>query len=70
MFHGGTNFGYMNGANILGFNGVETAPGYVPDVTSYDYDAPLTESGQVTKDQLTLQLCSLSTRPSTWQPKR
>ena len=52
MFHGGTNFGYMNGANILGFNGVETAPGYVPDVTSYDYDAPLTEAGQVTKDQL------------------
>ena len=52
MFHGGTNFGYMNGANILGFNGVETAPGYVPDVTSYDYDAPLTEAGQVIKDQL------------------
>ena len=70
MFHGGTNFGYMNGANILGFNGVETAPGYVPDVTSYDYDAPLTEAGQVTKDKLTLQLPFLSTRPSTWQPKR
>ena len=70
MFHGGTNFGYMNGANILGFNGVETAPGYVPDVTSYDYDAPLTEAGQVTKDKLILQLCSLSTRPSTWQRKR
>ena len=70
MFHGGTNFGYMNGANILGFNGVETAPGYVPDVTSYDYDAPLTEAGQVTKDKLALQLPSLSTRPSTWQPKR
>ena len=70
MFHGGTNFGYMNGANILGFNGVETAPGYVPDVTSYDYDAPLTEAGQVTKDKLPLPLPSLSTRPSTWQPKR
>ena len=21
MFHGGTNFGFMNGANILGYNG-------------------------------------------------
>jgi len=52
MFHGGTNFGYMNGANILGFNGVETAPGYVPDVTSYDYDAPLTEAGQYTPKYL------------------
>ena len=25
----------------------QVAPGYVPDVTSYDYDAPITESGQV-----------------------
>ena len=22
MFHGGTNFGFMNGANILGYNGI------------------------------------------------
>ena len=47
MFHGGTNFGFMNGGNILGVNGVEIFPGYVPDVTSYDYDAPLSESGQL-----------------------
>jgi len=46
MFHGGTNFAFMNGANILGYNGVELMPSYVPDVTSYDYDAPLSESGQ------------------------
>lgn len=61
MFHGGTNFGFMNGANILGYNGiinnnkvknmcfnlgVELMPSYVPDVTSYDYDAPVSESGQ------------------------
>jgi len=48
MFHGGTNFGFMNGANILGYNGVEISPSYVPDVTSYDYDAPISESGHYT----------------------
>ncbi|MEU8576629.1 glycoside hydrolase family 35 protein [Streptomyces asoensis] len=37
MFHGGTNFGRTNGANHHHT--------YVPTVTSYDYDAPLTESG-------------------------
>jgi beta-galactosidase len=41
MFHGGTNFGYYSGANHI-----ET---YEPTVTSYDYDAPLTEWGDVTK---------------------
>jgi beta-galactosidase len=39
MFHGGTSFGWMNGANSDGKN-------YQPDVTSYDYDAPLDESGR------------------------
>ncbi|HEX4021662.1 MAG TPA: glycoside hydrolase family 35 protein [Acidobacteriaceae bacterium] len=42
MFHGGTSFGFMNGANI-------DAKTYEPDVTSYDYDAPLDESGRPTK---------------------
>lgn len=37
MFHGGTNFWYTNGAN--------TAEGYAPQPTSYDYDAPLGEWG-------------------------
>jgi len=41
MFHGGTSFGWMNGANID--NGK-----YEPDVTSYDYDAALDESGRPT----------------------
>jgi beta-galactosidase len=41
MFHGGTSFGWMNGANSDGEN-------YEPDVTSYDYDAPLDESGRPT----------------------
>ena len=41
MFEGGTNFGFMNGANYSG--------GLKPDVTSYDYDALLTEDGQITE---------------------
>jgi len=41
MFHGGTSFGWMNGANSNGKN-------YEPDVTSYDYDAALDESGHPT----------------------
>lgn len=40
MFEGGTNFGFMSGRN----SGNPTA-----DVTSYDYDAPLTEDGQLTE---------------------
>jgi beta-galactosidase len=38
MFHGGTNFGFMNGANL-------EPNGYQADVTSYDYGAPLNECG-------------------------
>ena len=41
MFHGGTNFGFMAGANG-GSNSFEA------DVTSYDYDAALDESGRPT----------------------
>lgn len=40
MFHGGTNFGFMNGANDY--------EKFAPDVTSYDYDAVLTECGDIT----------------------
>lgn len=41
MFHGGTSFGLMNGANYY--------DELTPDVTSYDYDALLTEDGRVTE---------------------
>ncbi|XP_065200399.1 beta-galactosidase-like isoform X1 [Planococcus citri] len=41
MFFGGTNFGFTNGANINGNR-------YDPQLTSYDYDAPLTEAGDTT----------------------
>jgi beta-galactosidase len=37
MFHGGTTFGFMNGANWDG--------GYRPQTTSYDYNSALDESG-------------------------
>lgn len=42
MFHGGTSFGFMNGANW-------TREGYAPQTTSYDYDSALDESGRPTK---------------------
>ena len=42
MFHGGTNFGFWNGANYRKENPIQ------PDITSYDYDAPLSESGVAT----------------------
>ena len=41
MFHGGTNFGFMNGANYTDV--------YQPTITSYDYCAPLTEAGDRTE---------------------
>ncbi|KAK9873770.1 hypothetical protein WA026_002127 [Henosepilachna vigintioctopunctata] len=47
MFHGGTSFGFMNGANLN--NGEDDNSGYQPDTTSYDYDSPLTEAGDYTE---------------------
>lgn len=47
MFHGGTNLGFMNGSNYDGK--------LLPDVTSYDYDAPLSEDGQITEKYLEFQ---------------
>ena len=41
MFYGGTNFGYTSGAN-------GDPDAYSPQITSYDYDAPLTEAGDPT----------------------
>uniref|UniRef100_A0A8C6ELQ2 Galactosidase beta 1 n=1 Tax=Microcebus murinus TaxID=30608 RepID=A0A8C6ELQ2_MICMU len=45
MFMGGTNFGYWNGANIP----------YAAQPTSYDYDAPLSEAGDLTDKYFVLQ---------------
>ncbi|MDX3354526.1 beta-galactosidase [Streptomyces sp. ME01-24h] len=44
MFHGGTNFGFTNGAN--------DKHTYRPTITSYDYDAPLDEAGDITPKYL------------------
>ena len=40
MTHGGTSFGQWAGANV---------PGFKPDCTSYDYDAPINEQGAATE---------------------
>ena len=46
MTHGGTSFGHWAGAN---------SPGFQPDVTSYDYDAPINEYGLATPKFYELQ---------------
>ncbi|TMW52319.1 hypothetical protein DOY81_002576 [Sarcophaga bullata] len=43
MFFGGTNFAFTAGANDYGEGK------YVPDITSYDYDAVMDEAGNFTK---------------------
>ncbi|MCH3981833.1 MAG: beta-galactosidase [Prevotella sp.] len=39
MVHGGTNFGFTSGANYSNAKNIQ------PDLTSYDYDAPISEAG-------------------------
>ncbi len=67
MFHGGTNFGFMNGANC----GSASPKCYEPTVTSYDYCAPLTEEGNTTKkyDLLRQLLKDYRTDEDTYQIK-
>lgn len=47
MFHGGTNFGFYNGANFF--------DKHEPTVTSYDYNALLSESGEITDKYLAMR---------------
>ena len=56
MVHGGTSFGHWAGAN---------SPGYQPDCTSYDYDAPISEAGHPTPkfDELRAMLQRFSDKP-------
>ncbi|WP_207766470.1 glycoside hydrolase family 35 protein [Siphonobacter curvatus] len=49
VLHGGTNFGFTAGAN--GFKPTE----YQPDLTSYDYDAPVNEQGRATPKYMALR---------------
>ncbi|CAL8088534.1 unnamed protein product [Calicophoron daubneyi] len=46
VYHGGTNFGLWNGANAFP---------YRPQITSYDYDAPLSEAGDITYKYMKLR---------------
>lgn len=48
VIHGGTNFGFTAGANSGG-------KGYEPDLTSYDYDAPIDEQGRSTAKYIALR---------------
>ena len=60
MFTGGTNFAFYNGAN----NGSK----YAPTVTSYDYDAPISESGDVTMKYRAIRdvIMKLGLGPEEW----
>ena len=56
MFHGGTNFGFYNGA--IGFQDRPEDPRkttFYPETTSYDYDAPLNEWGECTPKFFAIQ---------------
>jgi len=44
MVHGGTSWGFMNGAN---FSLEKGGKGYQPDISSYDYDSPIDEAGRL-----------------------
>lgn len=58
--HGGTNFGFYAGANHT-----PGPAGYQPTITSYDYDAPIGEAGELTPkfDAFREILASRSTTP-------
>jgi hypothetical protein len=61
MVHGGTNFGFTAGANNGGH-------GYEPDLTSYDYDAPVTEQGRATPKYSALRELIGKSRPDVQVP--
>ncbi|MGX7013825.1 glycoside hydrolase family 35 protein [Vagococcus silagei] len=60
MFHGGTNFGFYNGCSAR-----ETMD--LPQVTSYDYDALLNESGEPTEKYYAVQKAIKEVCPMAWQ---
>jgi beta-galactosidase len=49
VVHGGTNFGFTAGANAF------SSTQFQPDVTSYDYDAPIDEQGNATPKYFALR---------------
>lgn len=62
MFRGGTNFGFMNGCSARGNNDL-------PQVTSYDYDALLTEWGNPTEKFYEVQKATKEVYPEIEQMK-
>lgn len=60
MFHGGTNFGFYNGCSARGAKDL-------PQVTSYDYDALLTEAGEPTEKYYAVQKAIKEVCPEVWQ---
>lgn len=60
MFHGGTNFGFYNGCSARD-------SGSIPQITSYDYDALLTESGEPTEKYYLVQKAIKEVCPEVWQ---
>jgi beta-galactosidase len=59
MFHGGSTRGFMNGANYKG-----DSSHYEPQVSSYDYDAPLDEAGNATPKFLAFREVIAKYRPA------
>ncbi len=49
MVHGGTNFGFWAGANYNNATNIQ------PDITSYDYDAPISEAGWATEKYMAVR---------------
>ena len=60
MFHGGTNFGFMNGCSARGVIDL-------PQITSYDYGAPLNEQGNPTEKYFAIQKMIHDTFPEIQQ---
>lgn len=60
MFHGGTNFGFMNGCSARGEK-------HLPQITSYDYDALLTEWGEACEKYFAVQQVIKKHVPDCWQ---
>ncbi|HPH43125.1 MAG TPA: beta-galactosidase [Candidatus Aminicenantes bacterium] len=60
VLHGGTNFGFWAGANM--------GKTYQPDVTSYDYDAPLNERGDPTPKYFAVRDLLAQYRPAGTPP--
>jgi beta-galactosidase len=61
MFHGGTDWGFMNGANASGKS-------FEPQTTSYDYAAPLDEAGNPTPNYYALRDLFQKFQPSVKLP--